>query len=223
MERSSLDKRTLALIQRSLVYGGPSNQTAPGGKSLADFLSTQSSPQPSFASLALLPTKKPKVFVSYHHKRDRLYYEQFRRKFHFEYDVISDNSVEREIDSEDHKYVSGRIRDNYITGSSCTVVLVGAKTWGRKYVDWEISATLDKRHGLIAVRLPTATLDHQGSVVCPGRLCDNIWSDYTPFIEWAEILQQPERLPLVIQDANRREKQLINNARTRRERNEGGD
>ena len=116
----------------------------------------------------------------------------------------------------------GRIRENHIRGSSCTVVLAGAHTWGRKYVDWEISATLDQKHGLIAVRLPTAPINHQGDVVWPARLWDNIWSNYAPVVEWGELFRHPEQLRHRIQDANGREKRLIYNLRTRRERNEGG-
>jgi hypothetical protein len=31
-----------------------------------------------------------------------------------------------------------RIRDGFIVGSSCTIVLVRQHTWGRKYMGWEI-------------------------------------------------------------------------------------
>ena len=72
-----------------------------------------------------------------------------------DYEVIQDNSVEREIDSNDAEYVTRRIREDFITGSSCTVVLCGAETPQRKFVDWEIKATLDKEHGLIGINLPT--------------------------------------------------------------------
>jgi hypothetical protein len=44
-----------------------------------------------------------------------------------------------------------RIRDKHITGTSCTIVLCGSLTPWRKYVDWEIKATLDKEHGLIGI------------------------------------------------------------------------
>src|SRR5215472_6130945 len=94
-----------------------------------------------------------KIFVSYHHGGDRAYYVAFSRTFCDQYDVIDDNSPDRIIDSEDVDYVRRRLSDSFITGSSCTVLLVGRDTWGRKYVDWEIDATLDKRHGLIGVQL----------------------------------------------------------------------
>ena len=63
-----------------------------------------------------------------------------------------------------------RIRERKITGTSCTVVLIGKCTWARRYADWEIAATLrnntnDPRGGLIAVQLPSA---QQNDWTCPG-------------------------------------------------------
>ena len=40
-----------------------------------------------------------KVFVSYHHGGDQAYYDAFSSTFHDQYDAITDNSLEREIDS----------------------------------------------------------------------------------------------------------------------------
>lgn len=117
---------------------------------------------------------KHNIFVSYHHGGDQAYYDAFSTAFHDVYDVIYDNSLERKVDSEDVDYVIRRIRENYITGSSCTIVLVGKQTCGRKYVDWEIKATLEKEHGLIGVGLPTAPISADNKITVPGRLYDNI-------------------------------------------------
>jgi hypothetical protein len=65
---------------------------------------------------------KRKVFVSYHHGGDRAYYDAFINAFSNTYDVIQDNSVERAVDRTNADYVIRRIRENYITGSSCTIV-----------------------------------------------------------------------------------------------------
>jgi hypothetical protein len=92
------------------------------------------------------------------HGGDQAYFDAFSNAFHDTYDVIYNNSLERQIDSVDTNYVMRRIRENYITGSSCTIVLVGKETWGRKYVDWEIEATLDKDHGVIGVQLPSTPI-----------------------------------------------------------------
>jgi hypothetical protein len=130
------------------------------------------------SGLRIPPQVKRKVFVSYHHLGDQACYDLFSRTFHDNYDVITDNSLERRIDSADADYIRRRISENNITGTSCTIVLVGAKTWGRKHVDWEIKATLDMQHGLIGVRLPTAVMNPQGAVLVPDRLHDNIQSQY---------------------------------------------
>ena len=39
------------------------------------------------------------VFVSYHHRGDQTYYDEFSRAFHDTLKIITDNSLERQIDS----------------------------------------------------------------------------------------------------------------------------
>jgi hypothetical protein len=101
-----------------------------------------------------------------------------------------------------------RIRENFITGSSCTVVLVGINTWGRKYVDWEIAATLERQHGLIGIRLPSAYRD-------PARLHDNIITDFAFSLTWDYVISSPSQLPQVVALANSRSTTLIANTRDR--------
>lgn len=164
-------------------------------------------------SLASVLPVKPKVFVSYHHGGDQAYYDVFSRTFHDTYDVIYDNSVERPIGSEDPVYVMRRIQENFITGSSCTVVLFGRNTWGRKYVDWEIDATLERQHGLIGIRLPKAHL-------FPARLHDNIITGFALSLTWEDVISNPTQLPQFVALANSRSATLIANTRARLPRNQ---
>src|SRR6185295_7150306 len=145
-----------------------------------------------------------KVFVSYHHAGDQAYYNAFSKAFCDTYDVITDNSLEREVDSDDVDYVMRRIREYYISGSSCTIVLVGKDTWGRKDVDWEIKATLEKEHGLIGVRLPTAPISTEKKVTDPGRLYDNIVKGYALWKTWEEITKGTLTCTQLIEQANGR-------------------
>jgi hypothetical protein len=164
--------------------------------------------------------EKPRIFVSYHHRGDQQYYDAFSATFHDTFEAIYDKSVERIIDSDNVDYVMREIRENYITGTSCTVVLVGAQTWGRKYVDWEIKATLDKQHGLIGVHLPSAPRAPDGTkIIVPDRLHDNIQSGFAPFVSWAQITKSVQDLRTHIAAAVIREKRLINNVRDLRVRN----
>jgi len=165
------------------------------------------------------PTVKRKVFVSYHHGGDQIYYDAFSKVFSDTYDVITDNSLERAIDSEELEYVMRRIRENFISGSSCTIVLVGKDTWGRKYVDWEIKATLDKQHGLIGVQLPALQAAPNGTVTVPARLHDNITSGYALWLTWAQITGSTQACAGYIEQANVGAKKLIVNNRDRLLRN----
>jgi MTH538 TIR-like domain (DUF1863) len=162
---------------------------------------------------------KRKVFLSYHHGGDQAYYEAFSKTFCDTYDVITDNSLDRRIGSEDVAYVMRRIREDYVTSSSCTLVLVGRDTWGRKYVDWEVDATLEKKHGLIGVRLPTAPVSPDNKITVPGRLHDNIQSGYALWLTWEQITAGAQECARYIEQANARDKSLIVNTRERCLRN----
>lgn len=162
---------------------------------------------------------KRKIFMSYYHGGDQAYYDAFSKTFCDTYDVITDNSLERRIDSEDVNYVIRRIREAYIAGSSCTIVLVGKDTWGRKYVDWEIKATLEKEHGLIGVRLPTAPVTPQNKVTVPQRLYDNIQSGFVLWLTWEQITAGGQVCTQFIEQANGRDKNLIAAPCERRLRN----
>lgn len=175
---------------------------------------------PAFGSgLRIQQPVKHKVFISYHHGGDQAYYEAFSKAFHDSYDVIYDNSLERQVDSDNVDYVIRRIRENYIAGSSCTIALVGKDTWGRKYVDWEIMATLEKEHGLIGVYLPSAPRSAENKITVPDRLHDNIKSGFALWRSWEQITVNTRSLQQNIAEAKTRNPQLIVNTRERRLRN----
>ena len=171
---------------------------------------------PVFSDL-YIPVRR-KILVSYYHGGDQAYYDAFSRTFSGTYDAVFDNSLERKVDSDDPEYVLRRIRENYITGSSCTIVLIGGETWGRKYVDWEIDATLQRQHGLIGIRLPTAPVTAANTVIVPDRLHDNVQSSYALWVSWDQ-LTNPQLLTNWIEQANAKPKDLIVNGRERRYRN----
>lgn len=153
---------------------------------------------------------KRKIFVSYHHGGDQGYYNEFSRVFHDEYEAVFDNSLERKIDSANTDYIMRQIRENFITGTSCTIVLVGYSTYQRKYVDWEIKATLDKGHGLIGVRLPSARVESNNTIV-PARLYENIRSGYAVWTDWKDLTSSAMALQGFIEQANSRSKSAIIN------------
>ena len=163
---------------------------------------------------------KRSVFVSYHHGGDQPYYNAFTKTFDDTYDVIFDNSLERKIDSDNVNYVLQRIRDTFVKGSSCTIVLCGAETPWRKYVDWEIKATLDMKHGLIGVNLPTSRQNSNGNFVVPDRLHDNIQSGYAVWTNWAAFTANAAAAKTIIEQAIAKSAASIVNNREMMSRNQ---
>lgn len=135
---------------------------------------------------SLLMPQKPKVFVSYQHSSDQNWCNTFRARFGEAYELFTDTSLDRGINSEDATYIDRKIREENIAGSSITIVLCGLTTWKRKFVDWEIHATLDKQHALLGVILPTNLPNSAGKFVVPDRLHDSIVSGYAHWMHWTE-------------------------------------
>lgn len=159
-----------------------------------------------------LQSTKRRIFVSYHHGGDQAYYDHFSQKFHDDYGLIHDRSLEEPFRSYDPDYVMRQIRERHISGTSCTVILIGRDTWGRKYVDWETKATLDKMHGLIGIKLPSATITSAGSYAAPPRFCQNWASGYALASTWENIMANPKLLGTMIEEANLRSHTNIRNA-----------
>ena len=103
-----------------------------------------------------------KVFVSYHHDNDQEYRDLFEGLFSDIHDIIVSQSVQiGDIDQNlKTDTIRQKIRDEYLRDSTVTVVLIGAETWKRKHVDWEIGASIrqtqySSRSGLLGILLPT--------------------------------------------------------------------
>lgn len=114
-----------------------------------------------------MSTVRRKVFISYHHK-DQTEVDKFISTFDKRRDLFiarALGSMNQDIvDSGNPDYVMRRIREIYLSDSTVTIVLIGECTWARRYVDWEIQASL--RHGpktlpngLLGIVLPSAAKD----------------------------------------------------------------
>lgn len=102
------------------------------------------------------------VFISHSHLHEtetKAFLREFGSVFHARHIGLS-NKNDR-INSNDPDYVMGRIRKELIQSrSTVTIVLVGSCTHSRRYVDWEIKASLQRNegrlpNGLLAIQLPS--------------------------------------------------------------------
>ena len=128
--------------------------------------------------------QRHKVFISYHHANDQVYRDKFERLFVNTYDIMVSRSVQiGDIDTNlKTETIRQKIRDEYLSDSTVTVVLIGSETWKRKHVDWEISSSirstqLSSRSGLLGIILPTyprVDRTKYNPHTIPPRLHDNI-------------------------------------------------
>lgn len=149
-----------------------------------------------------------KVFISYHHD-DQDEAEEFIETFDDERKVFIARAlgvpmVQDIIDSDDTDYVMRRIRELYLRDSTVTLVLIGKCTWARRYVDWEIQASL--RHGktvtpngLLGIVLASAG----NKPVPPGRLAENLQGEKSDegYARWYWYPTRKDTLANCIEDA----------------------
>ena len=137
-----------------------------------------------------------KVFVSYHHANDQAYRDRFERLFAGIYDIMVSRSVQiGDINTYlNTETLRQKIREEYLSDSTVTVVLVGSDTWRRKHVDWEISASIrhtqrSPRSGLVGIILPTYPRPSPTEYyihTIPPRLYDNIQCGFAKIYDWSE-------------------------------------
>lgn len=137
-----------------------------------------------------------KVFVSYHHANDQSDRDRFERLFAGVHRVLVSKSVQLGDIGRNLKTdaVKQRIRERYLRDSTVTVVLIGADTWRRKHVDWEIGSSVrhtefSPRSGLLGIILPSYPRPDIGSYnpyTIPPRLYDNVKCGYAEIHNWSE-------------------------------------
>jgi len=162
-----------------------------------------------------LVSKRHKVFISYHHDEDQEYADRLR-KYYGSSKAIIDKSMRRDLGHLQPETIMNKIRREHLLDSTVTVVLIGKHTWGRKWVDWEIGASIRPYkertiNGLVGLWLP----DHSTKEF---RMTDNLESGYAVDLSWEDI--QDDFIDKVHQAYNRRRRaDLIDNTRSTRGRN----
>ncbi|HEU0076234.1 MAG TPA: TIR domain-containing protein [Longimicrobiaceae bacterium] len=177
-----------------------------------------------------------RVFISYHDGRgqpsggDWQYRYEFERLFHLQAEVLVSGAVQDgDIDPGLPVETTRRlIRDKYLRDTSVTVVLVGARTWQRKHVDWEIGSSLrdteyNPRSGLIGILLPSypGYPNSYDPHTIPPRLNDNVVCGYAKLYRWTP---NPEHIRTWVHEAYLRRKQVLPvNSRDQFVNNRSGD
>jgi len=141
-------------------------------------------------------SNRHKVFVSFHHALDENYKWTFELRFGNAFGAIVPGSVS-DGDIDPHlptDTIPQKIRDNHLRDTSVTVVLIGAETWQRKHIDWEIGSSIrhteyNPRSGLVGILLPTyprADKSKYTHRTIPPRLHDNIECGFASIHNWSE-------------------------------------
>lgn len=108
-----------------------------------------------------------KVFFSFHFKNDCWRTGQVRNIGKIEGNkAVSDNDweeVKKKGESEIEKWIDGQLK-----GKSCTIVLIGEKTAGRKWIKSEIKKSWELGKGLVGIKIHNLK-DSDGNQSNEGR------------------------------------------------------
>ena len=161
------------------------------------------------------------VFISYYHG-DQEEVNQFVNDFSsvFIPKTVGVRDGDFDFDSNDPQYIMRKIREQKLMDSTVTIVLVGNCTHSRRYVDWEVKASLQQGqtlpNGLIAINLPY--MGTRGNL--PPRVYANVIRDADKNdIGYARYYQYPiskQQLSKWVEDAYQARTEranLINNSR----------
>lgn len=122
------------------------------------------------------------IFVSYAHRLDQEAADNFREIFGVERNAFSDRSLSnQDLSSLTDETIKNTYIRPKIRNSSVTIILIGSRTGGRWWIDWEIYYSLlktgnNERNGLLGIKIPYK--EHW----IPNRLSKNLHMG--KIIEW---------------------------------------
>lgn len=107
-----------------------------------------------------------RVFISYHHANDQEYEDKLvkwaEKNNVFENYSVDTGDISDELSDEEIRI---KIRDEYLSDTRVTLLLVGTETKNRKHVDWELYSSMhdgkiNKKSSIIVVMLPSTKCTH---------------------------------------------------------------
>lgn len=160
-----------------------------------------------YSMSTLANNTRRKCFISYHHA-DEGEVQEFIQTFDHDQDVLIARGIGASmsgdiINSLNADYIKSQIRSKYLRDTTVTIVMVGRETWGRRFVDWEIAASLrntatSAASGLMAITLPSAA-NFVGKQL-PARVQDNV-DGGTGYARWWKYPNSSASLANLIEEA----------------------
>ena len=162
--------------------------------------------------------RRRKVFVSFHEELDRKWKDRFVKLMKGWIVDFSFRGDDIKAEGPPTEEILRRIREKHIADATVTVVLIGRCTWRRRFVDWEIHASIrctdaNPRTGLIGIVLPCHQeygKTNKDEHLLPPRLADNLRNKppFAKVYDWPQPFK-PETVALWIDEAFRVRKRLL--------------
>jgi hypothetical protein len=126
-----------------------------------------------------------KVFFSFHYQRDLWRVNVIRNSGIIE-GVAAAGFADASLWEETERHGDAAIKaliNHGLDGTSVTVVVIGAETANRKYVDYEITESVARGNGLIGIRV-NAIKNQKGHADSPGAVPRALADVRAPIYSW---------------------------------------
>lgn len=139
--------------------------------------------------------RRHRVYVCHDPVRDASLKKDVERRLGLDLDFVVGKPVDQVVaaNTPDPDIIQARLRDYTLLDSTVTLVLIGATTFQRRQVDWEIAASLRdspnrERSGVLGLLLPTYPKpwgQYYSAETIPPRLADNLLNGYATVHPWS--------------------------------------
>jgi MTH538 TIR-like domain (DUF1863) len=113
-----------------------------------------------------------RIFISYQHE-DRMKGKGFnllRWNKNVDFEFVGRHLLDP-VDSKNENYIAQKVKEQ-LSGTSVTVVLLGRGTENSKWVQWEIEQSVEKKNGVLAIKLSDDVPDPSKESPVGKALCD---------------------------------------------------
>lgn len=131
-----------------------------------------------------------RTFLSFHYKKDHWRVSQVKQMGVVEEQPLLSANKWEEVENAGDKAIKKWIDDN-LSGKSCLIVLIGEKTAGRKWINYEIETAWTAGKGVLGVYIHNLK-DSDGNASSKGK---NPFDEFKvgdePMSKWAKVYDPP--------------------------------
>jgi hypothetical protein len=131
-----------------------------------------------------------RTFLSFHYKKDHWRVSQVKQMGVIEEQPLLSSNKWEEVENAGDKAIKKWIDDN-LSGKSCLIVLIGEKTAGRKWVEYEIETAWNAGKGVLGVHIHNLKDSDENQSPKGKNPFDGYKVNGEPMSKWVKVYDPP--------------------------------